>query len=111
MSFFDSEVVRAEMAEIQELQEDIYESVFKFPSMSDEDKLEHVSKLERLISKQQIMFTRLSLSDDPDAIKMKEQITDSARMMGLPPTSDMNTVFNNMNRILDIMKKQIDKGI
>ena len=30
MSFFDSDVVRAEMAEISELQEDIYKNVFKF---------------------------------------------------------------------------------
>ena len=31
MSFFDSEVVRAEMAEISELQENVYQNVFKFP--------------------------------------------------------------------------------
>ena len=33
MSFFDSEVVRAEMSEINELQEEIYGNVFKFPTM------------------------------------------------------------------------------
>ena len=38
MSFFDSEVVRAEMAEVSELQEEVYNNVFKFPSMSKEDK-------------------------------------------------------------------------
>ena len=36
MSFFDSEVVRAEMAEISELQEEIYNSVFSFPTMGQE---------------------------------------------------------------------------
>ena len=30
--FFQSEVVRAEMAEIAELQEEIYNNIFKFPS-------------------------------------------------------------------------------
>ena len=30
MSFFDSEVVRAEMAEIAELQEEVYPNVFNF---------------------------------------------------------------------------------
>ena len=38
MSFFDSEVVRAEMTEIQELQEEVYSNVFKFPSMNMEEK-------------------------------------------------------------------------
>ena len=30
MSFFDSEVVRAEMVEIQELQDEVYKNVFGF---------------------------------------------------------------------------------
>ena len=34
MSFFDSEVVRAEMAEIAELQDEVYSKVFKFPAMT-----------------------------------------------------------------------------
>ena len=38
MSFFDSDVVRAEMTEISELQEDVYRNVFKFPSMNKEEK-------------------------------------------------------------------------
>ena len=37
MSFFDSDVVRAEMVEISELQEEVYDNVFKFPTMSRED--------------------------------------------------------------------------
>ena len=36
MSFFDSEVVRAEMTEISELQEDVYRNVFKFPTMNND---------------------------------------------------------------------------
>ena len=63
MSFFDSEVVRVEMHEISQLQEEVYESIFKFPSMSREDKLNHVEMLERLLDKQKILYTRLSLSD------------------------------------------------
>ena len=49
MSFFQSDVVRAEMAEISELQEEIYNNVFKFPSMSKDDKKYHVDILERLL--------------------------------------------------------------
>jgi hypothetical protein len=49
------------------------------------------------------------LSDDPEAKKMKQNIIDSATMMGLPSGADMNMIFNNMSRMLDVMKKQIDK--
>ena len=108
MSFFDSEVVRAEMTEISELQDDVYRNVFNFPKMSSEEKLFHVGLLERLIEKQKVLYTRLSLSDDPDAQKMKQNILDSATMMGLPPGTDMNKVFTNMSKMLDVMKQQID---
>ena len=108
--FIDSEVVRAEMTEISELQEDIYQNVFNFPKMNQEEKLFHVSLLERLIEKQRILYTRLSLSDDPAAKKMKENITDSAKMMGLPDDTDMNSIFGNMIKMLDVMRKQIDSS-
>jgi hypothetical protein len=109
MSFFNSEVVRAEMTEISELQEEVYQNVFKFPTMNKEEKLFHVAILERLLDKQKILYTRLSLSDDPEAVEMKERILQSASMMGLPPNVDMNVIFNNMTRMLEVMKEQIDK--
>ena len=108
MSFFDSEVVRAEMTEISELQEEVYGSVFKFPSMTKEDKLRHVEIMERLLDKQKVLYTRMSLSDDPEAQEMKERIMQSAIMMGMPPGTDMNIILNNMSKMLEAMKAQID---
>ena len=109
MSFFNSEVVRAEMTEISELQEEVYQNVFKFPTMSKEEKLHHVDILERLLEKQKVLYTRLSLSDDPEAIQMKKRIAESTSMMGLPNNVDMNIIFNNMSQMLEVMKQQIDK--
>ena len=108
MTFFQSDVVRAELAEIQELQQEIYNNVFKFPSMPKEDKQYHVEVLERLIEKQKVLYTRLSLSDDPDAKKMKENILKGAADMGLPTNVDMNLLFNDLYKMVDVMKKQID---
>ena len=110
MSFFDSDVVRAEMTEISELQEDVYRNVFKFPSMNKEEKKFHVAMLERLLDKQRILYTRLSLSDDPEAKMMMDRIIEYATMMGLLSDSDMNAVFSNMSKMLEVMKDQIDKS-
>jgi len=109
MSFFSSELVKAEMIEISDLQEKIYGSVFRFPSMTKEDKIEHVTLLEKLLCKQQILYTRLSLSDDPEAQEMKQRIADSAQIMGLPAHVDMNIILGNMSKMLEAMKQQIDK--
>ena len=109
MTFFQSDVVRAELAEIQELQEEVYGALFKFPTMPKEDKQYHIDCLERLIEKQKVLYTRLSLSDDPDAKKMKENILKGAADMGLPTNVDMNLLFNDLYKMVDVMKKAVDK--
>ena len=108
MSFFDSEFVRAEMAEIHELQEEIYGNVMQFTFMNNEDKSKHILILERLIEKQKIMYTRLSLSNDPEAKKMLDEIIKSAAMMGLPQNVDMNIVWKQMTDMVGMMKQQLD---
>lgn len=108
MSFFESEVVRAEMAEISELQEEIYKNVFSFFQMDREERIKHVDLLQRLLQKQQILYTRLSLSDDPEAKEMKQRVIDSAVMMGLPEGTDINVIFKNMDSLITLMKERID---
>jgi len=110
MSFFESEVVRSEIAEISNLQEQIYQSVFKFPTMGKKEKITHVNLLRRLLDKHQILYTRLCLSDDPEAIQMKNRIIESAKLMGLPSNVDIKILFSNMSRLIETMRKQIDKA-
>ena len=108
MTFFQSDVVRAEMAEISELQEEIYTNVFKFPTMSKEDQRYHIEVLERLLDKQKVMYTRLSLSDDPEAKMMKDSIIQSAKSMGLPSNVDVNLMFDQMSKMVEMMRGQLD---
>ena len=108
MSFFDSEVVRAEVAHIAEMQEEIYQSVWKFASFSYEEKLKHVTILQELLEKQRVLYTRLSLSDDPEAKAMKDNIMRGASSLGLPKDVDMSVVFGNMEKMLAQMKSQVE---
>ena len=109
MSFFNSEMVRAELAEISELQEDIYGNVFEFYRMDKDQKMKHVNLLQKLLEKQRVLYTRMSLSDDPEAKEMKERIVDSAKMMGLQEGMDISYMFGNMEKLLETMKEEIDK--
>ena len=110
MNFFSSEVVRAEMTEITEMQEEVYSNIFKFPTMTKEERLDHIDLLERLLEKQKVLYTRMSLSDDPEAQQMKDRIVESAMMMGMPQGTDMNIILNNISKMLEVMKEQIDKN-
>ena len=106
--FFDSEIIQEELTEINNLQEKIYGSLFSFGMMSKEDKLEHIEILSDLLEKQRVMYTRLSLSDDPTAVEMKENLRKSVAMMGFPPETDMSMLFNSMNATIEALRKYVD---
>jgi len=110
MSFFDSELVQKEMQDIQDLHEKIYTSMFTFSTLSKEDRLDHITCMEELINKQRILYTRLSLSDDPVAKEMKANLEKTAMSMGMPDDMDMNTIFNTMEEIIDKMKGKLDRA-
>ena len=107
-NFFNSDIIQEELKEINNLQERIYGSLFNFGMMSKEDKLEHIDILTNLLEKQRVMYTRLSLSDDPQAVEMKENLRKSVVLMGFPPDTDMQVLFNSMNETIESLKKYLD---
>ena len=52
------------------------------------------------------MWTRISLSDDPEAITMKNKLKDQTEMLGFG-TTDMTTIFKNLKDTLDKMQSQL----
>jgi hypothetical protein len=107
-NFFDSDIIQEELKDINKLQEDIYGSILTFGIMDRETKLEHIEKLEILLEKQRVMYTRLSLSDDPDAVEMKENLRKSVALMGFPPETDLQVLFSSMNQTIESLKQYID---
>ena len=106
--FFDSEIVQEALKEINELQSEVYQSAFTFGTMTREDKIEHIEKLTSLLEKQQLMYTRISLSSDPDAIVMKEHLEKSVKLLGFPEGTDMSLLFSGMSSTIESMKSQLD---
>jgi len=107
-NFFDSEIVKKELAEINKLQEQVYSRAFGYPFMSREDKVEHIDKLVTLLEKQKVMYTRLSLSDSPEAKKMTQTLQKSISSMGFPPGTDMQILFSSMNETIQTLKQNIN---
>ena len=108
--FFDSDIVKDEMETINEMQEEIYSQVFKFPELPLDDQLEHLEMLDDLLEKQQILYTRMKLSDDPRAKEIADNVRQSAIVMGFPKNVDCNVLFENMRVTLDKVRKGIDKA-
>ena len=106
--FFESEIVREELKEINALQEELYSDMTSFNVLDRDDRLEHIDKLVTLLEKQRLMYTRLSLSDDPDAMKLKDQLQKSVTMMGFPEGTDIQVLFSGMENTIDKLKQFVD---
>ena len=106
--FFDSDIVRQELQEINELQLSIYKNAMKFGTFSREDKVDHIEKLTELLERQKVMYTRISLSDDKEAIDLKNHLQKSVELMGFPEGTDMLLLFYGMSNTIDNMKSQLD---
>lgn len=106
--FFNSELVRQEMDDIQNIQKSLWRDIPTLFSMTREEKEEHIKKLETLLEKQKIMYTRLILEkNDPDAEEMLNRIKESAMMMGFAD-GDMNTLFNSMTKSIENLRRGLD---
>ncbi len=107
-SFFDSEIIQKELEEIQNLQQQLYGTILTFGYMTKEEKVENIEKMTQLLEKQRVMYTRLSLSDDPQAVQLKENLKKSIAIMGFPPDTDMSILFSSMTKTIEALKNNLD---
>lgn len=102
--FFQSEIVREAIKEMEELQQQIIQDTFKAPLMSREEKKEHVDLMRTFLEKQKNLYFRLSLSDDPEALEMKQRIQDAAEFLGFKG-NNVNELFSEMENTLERLDK------
>ena len=102
MKFFQSEVVQKELTQMQ----DLYMEINKMGLMLNvSQKKEQLVKMLRLIELQQTMYMRVTLSEDPDAKQLVEQVKNAASMLGMPK-DEVGPQFydklkDNVNKMID----------
>ena len=106
--FFKSEIVREELQEINELQTELYSNMMNIQNCENDQKGEHIEKLTRLLELQRMMYTRVSLSEDPEAKAMKKQLEQSVTMLGFPEGTDISVLFDGMKNTIENLKDGID---
>jgi hypothetical protein len=106
--FFDSEMVRESILELDEMQERLIYDVFQLPFYSNEQKKDHLKLMRDFLEKQKIFIFRISLSDDPEAVEMKEKIVESAKLFGLKENESIDVFFDKMENSLNRLEKTLD---
>lgn len=108
--FLESEIVQKEFEVIIKLGDEIRNQIYNYPHMIPEDKVKHLNLLLELLEKKKILYTRLCLSSDPEAIILKHRMIESSKSFGFGDT-DMNSIFTSMKMFIDNQKKKIETDL
>ena len=103
--FFQSEIVRNAIIEMEKLQTEIIEKTFKSPFGSVDEKVKQVNLMRVFLEKQKNLYVRLTLSDDPEAKEMVERVGEAATLVGYDGQSSMIEFFAAMENSVDGLEK------
>ena len=106
--FFDSQQVRESLFELDDLQEKLFKQLFELPYSTKEKKREHLNTMREFLEKQKLFVFRMSLSDDPEAVKMKQKIIESAEFLGFNPGDSLPSFFEKLGESIDKLEKTLD---
>ena len=108
--FFKSEMVRGDIQEMMELQQICFKYAMSFPILTKERKEEYLSALLMLLEKQEILYARMKLSEDPEAKSVIENMTKGVTMLGGNQELSIPMMFDDLKRKVGQMQETLERG-
>ena len=90
------------------LQEFCFRSATNLALLDKERKLEYFEALRKLLEKQKIFHARLSLSDDPEAKMVIENMKQSIVMLGANESLTIQDMFDDLMKKIEGFERMID---
>ena len=107
--FFKSDQVQSTIAELTALQQQLVTEMPYLNRMKPEQKKDHLRTLKSFLEKQKLFFFRISLSNDKEALEMKQRLIDATKMFGVDNEMDnMDAFFEKLNETIDEIEASID---
>ena len=107
--FFQSELVRGDIQEMAVLHEFCFRSVTNLALLNKEKKKEYFDAMRKLLEKQKVFHARLSLSDDPEAKQVAENMKQAVIMLGGDSNLDIRSMFDDLLQKIDKFEEIVDK--
>ena len=107
--FFKSDQVQSTIAELTALQQQLVMEMPHLNRMKPEQKKDHLVTLKTFLEKQKLFFFRISLSDDKEALEMKERLIEATKIFGVDDEmNNMDSFFEKLNETIDEIEASID---
>ena len=106
---FKSDQVQSTIAELTALQQQLVTEMPYLNMMKPEQKKDHLVTLKTFLEKQKLFFFRISLSNDKEALEMKQRLIDATKMFGVDnEMENMDAFFEKLNETIDEIEASID---
>ena len=107
--FFKSDQVQHSIMELTALQQQLASEMPYLPMMNSDQKRDHLVTLKSFLEKQKLFFFRISLSNDKEAIEMKEKLIEASKLFGVDNEIDsMDAFFAKLNNTINEIESSID---
>ncbi len=107
--FFKSDQVQSTIAELTALQQQLVTEMPYLNRMKPEQKKDHLVTLKTFLEKQKLFFFRISLSNDKEALEMKQRLIDATKIFGVNnEMENMDAFFEKLNETIDEIEASID---
>ena len=103
--FFKSELVRGDLQEMMELQQQCFRYAMSFPVLDNDRRKEYLEILMSLLEKQEIMYARMSLSEDEEAKTVVDNMRNAVVMLGGDPNLTVKDMFMDLRTKVNAMMK------
>ena len=108
--FFKSDQVQNSIMELTMLQQQLATEMPYLPRMNYNQKVEHLTTLKTFLEKQKLFFFRISLSNDKDALEMKDRLMEATKMFGVnDEMNNMDAFFAKLDDTIKDLEESIDK--
>ena len=105
--FFKSEMVRGDLQEMMELQQMCFKYAMSFPVLDNNRRMEYLEVLMSLLEKQEIMYARMSLSEDEEAKTVGDNMRNAVVMLGGDPNLTVKDMFLDLRNKVNAMMKNL----
>jgi hypothetical protein len=111
MSFFEQDLIRDELTEMTELYHELAKIMYSPYEKSQTTRRDCLTKLERLVELQELLYFRAKYSSDEEAEEFVGMLKTSATFLGVPPDVDVSQIFTHMKEDIIRAKEALDKSL
>jgi predicted transcriptional regulator len=97
------------LRELESIQQELFKQIILLPTMEKSSRKDHLKLMKTFLEKQKLFIFRMSLSDDPEAKKIRDQIMEVASMLGVCKGDSIDEFFKELEKTIQSLEEILEE--